>query len=177
MRLLSVVDATPATGLGRLARTLAVGEALRTAGHEHVIAGALTAPYAGSLAEEAGVAVLGAPTTAAGVQELAAAHHADWVLVDRPRPPAGLHDHLSAAGIRTAAFADHPSGDGAPAADLLVRPEWAPDLLAGGGDRRPAGPARTRLRPGAGRGPGGQGAPPGPGRWHGRPPAAARAAR
>ena len=39
MRLLTIVEATPATGLGRLARCLAVAEALREQGHEVLLAG------------------------------------------------------------------------------------------------------------------------------------------
>ncbi len=129
MRLLSVVDATPATGLGRLARTLAVGEALVAAGHEHVLAGTLDLPGAATLTDEAGVAVHGTARTAEEVQELAERHRADWVLLDQARPPAGVTDRLAAAGIRSAAFDDRPDPAGLrsnpPRADLVVVPQWS----------------------------------------------------
>jgi spore coat polysaccharide biosynthesis predicted glycosyltransferase SpsG len=125
MRLLSVVEATPATGLGRLARALAVREALQEQGHELILAGEVTLPGATALLEESGVELARPSLDPAELAELAEGEGVTRVVVDCASSPDGLAELLAARAVRTAWLRDgsrpvHPPSG----VDLVIAPEW-----------------------------------------------------
>ena len=178
MRLMSIVEATPATGLGRLARSLAVAEALREQGHEVVLTGDLELPAAIAIAEESGEVVVAGDHSPVGLARVAEEHGAERVLVDCAAYPDGLADLLAARGVRTACFRDSLNGShSATGVDLMIAPAWSPRLVGRCGGRWFGARERARLRAGAGGSAGGGRAPRGSCRRHGRSTAAPGPAR
>lgn len=150
MRLMSIVEATPATGLGRLARSLAVAEALREQGHEVVLTGHLELPGANAIVDESGYQVVTGDHSPIGLARVAEEQGAERVLVDCAAYPDGLADLLTARGVRTACFRDGLNGShSATGVDLVIAPAWSPVSsvdVAADGSVRATGPDYAPVR-------------------------------
>jgi spore coat polysaccharide biosynthesis predicted glycosyltransferase SpsG len=125
MRLLSVVEATSLTGLGRLARALAIREALQEQGHELILAGEVTLPAAAALLEDSGAELAHPSLAPAEIAQLAEGTGVTRAVVDCASSPDGLPELLAARGVRTAWLRDGSNQVHTPSGvDLVIAPEW-----------------------------------------------------
>jgi spore coat polysaccharide biosynthesis predicted glycosyltransferase SpsG len=125
VRLLSIVEATPSTGLGRLARALAVREALQEQGHELILAGEVTLPGAAALLEESEAALEHRSLDPAEIAQLAEGAGVNRVVIDCASSLDGLPELLAARGVRTAWIRDGSNPVHVPGGvDLVIAPEW-----------------------------------------------------
>jgi spore coat polysaccharide biosynthesis predicted glycosyltransferase SpsG/RimJ/RimL family protein N-acetyltransferase len=120
VRIMLRVDASPATGVGHLVRSLALAEQAHERGHDLLLCGHVEGEWASQQVEEAGVPHLPVAPTTAELADLALAEGVQLVHVDQYDVDTDLREALRTKGIRLSSMED--SAFGRRPADLVIDP-------------------------------------------------------